>query len=289
MKREILEQVRRYVLILFGSALFAIGFDLFLEPNNINCGGVSGLAMVVLHLWDFTTIGIFSALINVPLFLLGLKKVGAQFFFGSLVGMLSSSLMIDWFAKILPAIHTDMLVSSLFGGAMIGAGLGIVFAEGASTGGTDILGRLLKRVMRNVPIGKVMLMLDIVVITLTGVVFRDINSTLYSAITLTVSSIVLDKVVYGADYSKVAWIITDQYEEISTHIDTELDRGVTLVNAQGFYTRKDKFILLCAIKRKQVAELKELVHKYDPKAFVILQDAHQVLGDGFKRYDINDL
>lgn len=289
MKYKVLGEVRRYVLIVFGSAMFALGFDLFLSPNGINCGGISGFAMVILNVWDFTSIGVLSAAINIPLFILGLKKVGKQFFFGSLIGMTVSSVLIDYLAPILPVMHIDMMVSALLGGAVTGAGLGIVFAEGASTGGTDILGRLLKRVMRNVPIGKVMLMMDIVVITLTGVVFKDINNALYSAITLTVSSVVLDKVVYGADYSKVAWIISDSFEEIATRIDKDLDRGVTLIDAQGFYTRKDKSILLCAMKRKQVAELKELVHSIDPSAFVILQDAHQVLGDGFKRYDINDL
>lgn len=289
MKYKVLGEVRRYVLIVFGSAMFALGFDLFLSPNGINCGGISGFAMVILNVWDFTSIGVLSAAINIPLFILGLKKVGKQFFFGSLIGMTVSSVLIDYLAPILPVMHIDMMVSALLGGAVTGAGLGIVFAEGASTGGTDILGRLLKRVMRNVPIGKVMLMMDIVVITLTGVVFKDVNNALYSAITLTVSSVVLDKVVYGADYSKVAWIISDSFEEIATRIDKDLDRGVTLIDAQGFYTRKDKSILLCAMKRKQVAELKELVHSIDPNAFVILQDAHQVLGDGFKRYDINDL
>ncbi len=289
MKYKVLGEARRYALIVFGSAMFALGFDLFLSPNGINCGGISGLAMVILNVWDFTSIGVLSAAINIPLFILGLKKVGRQFFFGSLIGMTVSSVLIDYLAPILPVMHIDMMVSALLGGAVTGAGLGIVFAEGASTGGTDILGRLLKRVMRNVPIGKVMLMMDIVVITLTGVVFKDVNNTLYSAITLTVSSLVLDKVVYGADYSKVAWIISDSFEEIATRIDKDLDRGVTLIDAQGFYTRKDKSILLCAMKRKQVAELKELVHSIDPNAFVILQDAHQVLGDGFKRYDINDL
>lgn len=276
-------------IILFGSGLFALGFDLFLAPNNINCGGVSGLSMVILHLKEFTTIGVLNALINVPLFLMGLKTVGKKFFFGSLVGMLFSSWAIDFFAKILPAFQTDVLVSAIFGGAMIGAGLGIVFAAEASTGGTDILGRLLKRVMRNVPIGKVMLMMDVIIITMTGIVFRDINNTLYSAITLYISSVVMDGVVYGMDYSKVAWIISDEYEEIAAHIDSDLGRGITMMDSKGFYARKDKAVLLCALKRRQVAELKELVHNIDPNAFVILQDAHQVLGDGFKRYDKNDL
>jgi uncharacterized membrane-anchored protein YitT (DUF2179 family) len=281
--------VRRIAVILFGSALFALGFDLFLAPNDINCGGVSGLAMVILRLNDFTTIGILCALINVPLFLLGLKAVGKKFFAGSLIGMAFSSWLIDLLEDVLPVFQTDVLISAIFGGVMIGAGLGMVFAAEASTGGSDILGRLLKRVMPNMPIGKLMLMLDIIVIGLTGVVFKDINNTLYSAVTLYVSSVVIDGVVYGMDYSKVVWIISDEYEQIAAAIDSVLQRGITMVQAQGFYARKDKSILLCAVKRRQVAELKSLVHEIDPQAFVILQDAHQVLGDGFKRYDKNDL
>lgn len=289
MKSRLWKESSRMLAIVFGSGLFALGFDLFLDPNNINCGGVSGLAMVILHLKDFTTIGVLSALINIPLFLLGLKTVGKRFFVGSLVGMLFSSWAIDALAKILPAFETDVLISAIFGGVMIGAGLGIVFAAEASTGGTDILGRLLKRVLRNVPIGKVMLMMDVLIITLTGIVFHDINNTLYSAITLYISSVVMDGVVYGMDYSKVAWIISDEYEKIAVSIDSVLGRGITMMDSRGFYARRDKAVLLCAIKRRQVAELKELVHEIDPNAFVILQDAHQVLGDGFKRYDKNDL
>lgn len=276
-------------LILLGSAMFALGFDLFLEPNGINCGGVSGLAMVILKLKNFTTVGVLSAAINIPLFLLGLKQVGKRFFFGSLLGMLTSSLFIDLFAKFLPSFHTDVLVGAIFGGVIIGAGIGIVFCAEASTGGTDILGRLIKKVLRNIPIGKVMLAMDLIVVTLTGIVFKDINNALYSAITLYVSSMVLDAVVYGLDYSKVAWIVSDQYEQIAKAIDTELGRGITMIHSRGFYSRKDKSMLLCAIKKQQVAELKELVNDIDPDAFVILQEAHQVLGDGFKRYNKNDL
>lgn len=289
MKEKIWRGVARYSAIIIGSAMFALGFAMFLDPNHINCGGVSGLSMIILHLWDFTSIGVLSALLNLPLFLIGLKKVGWRFFFGSLVGMLVSSLLIDWFAVILPPMSIDKMLSAIFGGVLTGVGLGIVFAAEASTGGTDILGRLLKRISPNVPIGKMMLLIDIFVITLTGIVFQDIESTLYSAITLTVSSIMIDKVVYSMDFSKVAWVISDHYEEISTAVCDQLDRGVTMIDAKGYYLRQPKSVLLCAVKRSQIAALKELVHSIDPNAFVILQDAHQVIGDGFKRYDKNDL
>ena len=161
----------------------------------------------------------------------------------------------------------------------------MVFLAGASTGGTDIVARLLKLKFRNFPIGKLMLCMDLLIAVATGVVYRQFTNTLYSVITLYLSSVMLDKVVYGFDYAKVALIISDKFEEIATAIDGKLDRGVTLLQGQGFYKRSDKYVLLSAVKKKQLAQLKELVMGIDPDAFIILQDAQQVLGDGFKRYD----
>lgn len=287
MKQTKAELFRKVLMIVFGSALFAVGFDLFLEPSGINCGGVSGIAMLVVYAVDskWLTVGILSAMINIPLFLLGFKQIGKYFFFGSLLGMLVSSLGFDLFAKILPVVEMDPLMAAIFGGVSVGAGLGLVFLAGASTGGTDIVARLLKLKLRNFPIGKLMLGMDLVIAVATGIVYKQFTNTLYSIVTLYLSSVVLDKVVYGMDYSKVALIISDKYEEIAIAIDTRLDRGVTLLRGQGFYKRSDKYVLLSAIKRKQLAQLKELVMTIDPAAFIILQDAQQVLGDGFKRYD----
>ena len=237
----------------------------------------------------FLTVGILSALINLPLFFFGYHKIGKLFFFGSLLGMVVTSVGFDLFARILPIPKTEPLVAAIFGGVIIGAGLGIVFIAGASTGGVDIVARLLKLKFRNFPIGKILLCMDLCTAVATGIVYGEFNNTLYSVITLVLSSFVLDKVVYGMDYAKVALIISDRYEEIAQAIDTQLDRGVTLLHGQGFYLRSDKFVLLSAVKRKQLAQLKDLVMSIDPSAFIILQDAHQVLGDGFKRYDRNEL
>ena len=235
------------------------------------------------------TVGILSAVINIPLFFFGYRQIGKYFFFGSMLGMAVSSVCFDLFARILPIPVVDPLVACIFGGIMIGGGLGIVFIGGASTGGVDIVARLLKLKFRNFPIGKILLAMDLCTAVATGIVYREFNNTLYSAITLFLSSVVLDKVVYGLDYAKVALIISDKYEEIAVAIDSQLDRGVTLLQGQGFYKRSDKYVLLSAVKRKQLAQLKELVMTIDPNAFIILQDAHQVLGDGFKRYDRNEL
>ena len=283
--------LRNLLMIAVGSAIFSLGFDLFLEPAGISCGGVSGIAMLIVYATKskFLTVGILSALINLPLFFFGYHKIGKLFFFGSLLGMVVTSVGFDLFARILPIPKTEPLVAAIFGGVIIGAGLGIVFIAGASTGGVDIVARLLKLKFRNFPIGKILLCMDLCTAVATGIVYGEFNNTLYSVITLVLSSFVLDKVVYGMDYAKVALIISDRYEEIAQAIDTQLDRGVTLLHGQGFYLRSDKFVLLSAIKRKQLAQLKDLVMSIDPSAFIILQDAHQVLGDGFKRYDRNEL
>ena len=287
MKQAKSELIRNILMIFFGSTLFALGFDLFLEPSGISCGGVSGIAMLVVYTTQskWLTVGLLSAMINIPLFFFGYKQIGKYFFFGSMFGMLISSIGFDLFAKILPVVTMDPLVAAIFGGVTIGVGLGVVFLAGASTGGADIVARLLKLKLRNFPIGKLMLCMDLAIAVATGVVYRQFTNTLYSIVTLYLSSIMLDKVVYGFDYAKVALIISDKYEEIAAAIDARLDRGVTLLQGQGFYKRNDKYVLLSAVKRKQLAQLKELVMTIDPAAFIILQDAQQVLGDGFKRYD----
>ena len=290
-KRSGLRSVLRSIfMIAVGSALFSLGFDLFLEPAGINCGGVSGIAMLVIYAAQpkFLTVGILSAIINLPLFFFGYRKIGKLFFFGSLLGMVVTSVCFDLFL-LLPVPQTEPIMAAIFGGVTIGAGLGIVFLAGASTGGVDIVARLLKLKFRNFPIGKILLCMDLCTAVATGIVYKQFNNTLYSVVTLVISSTILDKVVYGMDYSKVALIISDRYEEIARAIDTQLDRGVTLLRGQGYYTRTDKFVILSAVKRKQLAQLKELVMAIDPSAFIILQDAHQVLGDGFKRYDRNEL
>ena len=287
-KKEI---IRNMLMVILGSATFSLGFDLFLDPNGITCGGVSGIAQLVIYSIDqpVITIGVLSALINVPLFLLGYKNIGKYFFFSSLLGMVVTSVCFDLFAAVIPVPEVDPLLAAIFGGVIIGAGLGLVFLAGASTGGTDILARLMKLKLRNFPIGKLLLGMDLCIAAALGFVYGEFTSVLYSIVALYLCSVVLDKVVYGMDFAKVALIITEKHEEISAAICDKLDRGVTLLRGMGYYVREDKLVVLSAVKRQQLAELKELVMEIDPKAFIILQDAHQVLGDGFKRYDRNEL
>ena len=271
-----------------GSTIFALGFSLFLSPNDMSAGGISGLALIFVELTGLGTVGILSILINLPLFILGGLKIGKKFFVGSLLGMVLSSLLIDLFAMI-PFPVLEPLISVLYGGVICGAGLGIVFISGTSTGGSDILIRLLKLKCRNVPIGQISLCFDALVVILTGIVFQDVTKSLYTGVTVFLCSQVIDAVVYRFDYSKVALIISSEHQKIADAIGKKLDRGATLLHGEGSYTHREMKVVLAAVKKQQVAELKELVMDIDPKAFVIVQEAHQVLGDGFSRYSKDSL
>lgn len=276
------------IVTIVGSAIFSLGFSFFLLPNDISPGGISGLALVVTELLGFGKVGSLSILINLPLFILGGMKIGRRFFVGSLIGMLLSSVLIDAFSLIgVPAV--EPLLGVLYGGTVCGLGLGMVFVTGTSTGGSDILIRLLKLRYRNVPIGQISIWFDAVVVVLTGIVFRDLTKALYTGVTVFVVGKVIDAVVYRFDYSKVALIITSEYDAIAEAIGTKLDRGATFLHGEGSYSHKKTKVVLAAVKKQQITELKELVMELDPNAFVIVQEAHQVLGDGFSHYSKHSL
>lgn len=288
MKNKVLDGLKSLLWITLGSGIFALGFAMFLAPHQIGAGGISGLAVVINYYLPFLSVGVISLVVNIPLFIAGHKFVGRKFFWGSLAGMAISSVLIDLFALI-PAVEAEPLVGAIFGGLMVGAGCGIVFMQGASTGGVDIIGRLLKYYFRNLSLGKLMLAVDMTIAVITALAFRDINKGLYCAVALYVSSVALDAVVYSFDFSHVAFVVTDYSEDIRDAISEKLDRGCTFLKGEGAYTGQKKDVVYCAIKRRQAAELKELVMEIDPNAFLVLQDAHQVLGEGFERYSKHNL
>lgn len=274
--------------LIIGDVLFALGFNLFLTPHGLNAGGLSGLAMVLVHFFGFGTVGVVTAVFNLPLFIVGGKKLGKHFFFGSLLGMVVLSVAIDLLAW-LPTPEVEPLIASLYGGVICGVGLGMVFSSGASTGGSDIVVRLLKLRYQHVPIGIINICFDLCVAVLTGLVFRDVSRALYSGVAIFITGNVVDAVVYRFDYSKVALIISPYYGEIAKVITTQLERGATYLDGQGVYKGNDTKVILTAIKKQQLPELKRLVSEIDPDAFVIVQEAHQVLGDGFSRYSKGEL
>ncbi len=275
--------IKNYGKIAAGAALFGLGFNYFLIPNGLNAGGISGLSMVVVKLTGFGSVGLYTAAANLPLFLFAGKKLGKHFLLSSLFGMAVSACFIDAFSQLESPV-TEPLLGALYGGLLCGVGLGAVFSVGASTGGSDIIVRLIKYKKPDMPIGTISSMFDLSVSVLTGIVFRDITRTLYSGVTIFIAGRVIDAVVYRFDYSRVALIISSRYEQIADAITSKLARGVTYLYGEGYFAGKMTNVVLTAVKRQQLTELKSLVVDIDPDAFVIVQEAHQVLGDGFLRY-----
>ena len=269
--------------IFAGTGLFSVGFNMFLGPNNLNAGGLSGLAQLVVSVLDFGSVGLFVVLLNLPLFALAGIKVGKKFFLGSLAGMLSLTVTLEIFS-FLPAPQVDTLLAALYGGVMAGIGVGIVFMAGASTGGSDIVVRLLKLKMQHINIGTITICFDCMVVLLTGIVFQDITRALYSGVTVFVTGKVVDAVVYSFDYSKAVMIMSQQYEAVARTITNDLNRGATYLNGEGTYSGREMKVVFTVVKKQQLPELKRLVHEVDPHAFVVVQEAHQVLGEGFARY-----
>ena len=282
------KQYNWILVTIVGSAIFALGFSLFLMPNDMNPGGISGLAQVLVEVLGFGSVGTVAFLMNLPLFLLGGVKIGKKFFFGSFLGMTLSNALIDLLAAV-PFPVVEPLMGVLYGGVICGFGLGIVFMAGTSTGGSDILVRLLKLRYRNVPIGQISMAFDVIVVILTGLVFHDVSKALYTGLTAFLCGQMVDAVVYRFDYSKIVLIISSEYEKIARQIGMKLDRGATFLHGEGSYSHMETKVVLAAIKKHQLAELKELVTAIDPNAFIIVQEAHQVLGDGFSRYNKDSL
>lgn len=286
--KKLLPSVVWCLRIIVGASLFSLGFVLFLNPHSFNGGGISGLAQILVRLTGFGTVALWVGALNVPLFAIGGLRVGKKFFWGSVVGFLALTTALELFAW-LPIPYTDPLLACVYGGVLSGVGLGVVFTAGASTGGSDIIVRLLKLRWRNVPIGTINMGFDILVIVLTGLAFGDISKALYTGVTVFLSGKVLDMVVYSFDYSKVALIISAQHTQIAHAVMEKLGRGVTYLEGEGAYSHKSRKVILTAIKRHQLADLKQMVADIDPDAFVIVQEAHQVLGDGFSRYTRDSL
>ena len=283
MNRVAKQYVLPYLWITLASAVYAVGFNWCYEPNQIGFGGITGVGQIINHILPWAPIGTVVIILNIPLFLLGWKLLGGHLLVSSLYSMFISSIFID----ILHMLHTfepmEPILGCIFGGVIMGGSLGVVFLQGATTGGTDLIARLLKLKLAWLPMGRLLLAVDLLVIVAVAVAFRNIYSALYGVVALYISSFVMDQVLYGMDNAKVAYIISDCHEELTRRL-LELDRGVTLLQGKGAYSGRDKQVILCACARTQIIPVKRAVQEIDPDAFVIVCDAHEILGEGFGVY-----
>ena len=281
--------VRDYSWIFLGSVLYSLSFDWFYVPNQIGFGGLTALGMILNHLSPAIPIGTVVLVLNIPIFILGWKFLGGHTLVSSLFAMAATSVLVDLIAAIYAFPPMDPMLAAVFGGVSLGAALGMIFSKGATTGGTDLIARLLKLPFAWLPIGKLLLVVDLAMLLAVSIAFRSLESAMYGIISLYISTLVMDMVLYGLDQSKVAYIVTARPQEIAAEIDRQMDRGATFLHGEGSFSREEKLVLMCAFKQKQIVPLKALVHDLDPEAFLIVCDAHEVLGQGFRRYQKNDI
>ena len=288
-KPNLTRMVRDYAWIALGSLLYSLSFDWFYVPNQIGFGGLTALGMILNHLSPAIPIGTVVLVLNIPIFILGWKFLGGHTLVSSLFAMAATSVLVDLIAALYTFPPMDPMLAAVFGGVSLGTSLGMIFSKGATTGGTDLIARLLKLPFAWLPMGKLLMVVDLTMLLAVSVAFRSLESAMYGIIALYISTLVMDQVLYGLDKSKVAYIITSNPRPMAEEIDRQLDRGTTFLYGEGSFSGQNKLVLMCAFKQRQIVPLKALVHELDPQAFLIVCDAHEVLGLGFRRYQKNDL
>ena len=279
----VLRQIKKYVLIVLGCAVYGIGFQFFCFPNRIISGGVMGIAMIINALSGLP-VGVLTILMNVPLFLVAWKHFGLDFLIGSLVGMLLMSVFVDLLSVTGYSATSDPMLGAVIGGVLKGAGMGLVFCTGATTGGMDIVVKFLRQRYNHLNFGTLMLVIDVSVIVLYALILSAHNyeSAMYSLIAMFVSTKVIDLLLYGLDNSCICYIISGNSEALIREITSgRMHRGVTVLEGEGAYSHQKKHVIMCVIKRNQIPEVRRLVRSVDEHAFVIMTDAKNVFGNGF--------
>ncbi len=270
------------VKILAGAVMDAAGISMLLYPNGMITGGIMGISMILNKLFS-TPVGLLTIVFNVPLFIVAWRTLGLKFLVGSLLGMGLSSVLLDVFSLFTTIYITgNQLLAGIIGGAVSGLGMGIIYSAGGSTGGIDIVAKVLRRRYPYLNLGSIVMALNAVVFAIYGLALGKYEAAMYSVVTAFVSSRVIDTVLYGLDYSKICFIISEKGNEISELITRELHRGVTILPGRGAYSGHEKAVLLCAIKKQQILELKKIVRQADPDAFVIISESRDVMGNGFQ-------
>lgn len=265
---------------ILGAFIIAVAVSLFLLPNKLSSGGVAGIATITYYLLNMS-MGISMLLINIPLFLMSILKVGKAFFIKSVIGTISLSLFTDMLDKLAP-LTNDKFLACIYGGILMGVGTAILLKVNSSTGGSDLASYIAKAYKPTIKVGEIIAMLDIVIVALNMIFLREIEIGLYSAIAIYIMGKIIDILFEGIYFTKLIYIVSEKSEEISREIGKNIGRGTTGIYGKGMYTNKDKLILMCAVTRKDIAKTIQIIKKLDKKSFVIITNSREVLGLGFK-------
>lgn len=274
------------VFAIIGSALVGAALSIFVAPNDIAPGGVSGLAIALAYITPIR-VSIWTLALNIPLLLCAWRILGRRALIFTLISTVLLSVFIDLSEAFLPSYTNNPLLAACCGGVIAGLGIGLLFLRGISTGGTDLLALLLKRVFPNVPSGTLLMVIDATVVAIAVLIFRDIEVALYSAITIFITSKIVDAMAQGVDYAKVIYVVTARGDKVTEVLNTYTDRGCTIIPAFGGYTKDNKQVVITVTRRNVLSQTLRLIKQTDPAAFTFVMDSTEVHGEGFKRDDLS--
>ena len=284
-RKKLLGNLKIYGIITVGALISASGISLFLAPSDIVAGGISGVGIILHSLFKFP-IGVFMIIANIPIVFLGWKFVGRGFLAKTAYGTVMLSVFTD-ICSSFPPVTSDRLLASVFGGALVGAGMGLIFLIGATTGGVDVLAKILNKVFPAIDVGKCLFIIDFIIIFFGALIFSDVNLSLYGIISLLIASYLIDTFISVANSAKIAYIISDKHEKIACAIMNDLNRGLSGINVRGMYKNTTRIMLMCVLKKHELPRLRQIVSEADKNAFIIFIGAREVSGEGFKIYPIN--
>jgi len=276
-QRRIIELIQ----ILAGTAIMGIAIGMFLLPNQLSSGGFTGIATIIFYLFKLP-VGTVVLILNIPLFIWAFYKIGRTFFIKGVAGTVLLSYFIDFFEKFEP-FTDDRFLACIYGGIIVGIGTAIILKANASTGGSELATHIIRQYNKNYKSSTVLVILDIIIVTVNMIFFREIEVGLYSAIVIYIMGKVIDIFFEGIYFTKIMYIVSDKHEEIAKEITKEIRRGVTGIEARGMYTNREKMMLFCVVSRNEVSEVKRIARKIDKKSFIIISNAREALGEGFKR------
>lgn len=281
MKRKLKSIITDLIFFILGCFIYSAAVTMFISSNEISPGGFTGIATVINYLFKVPS-GIMLLILNIPVLILGLIKFGGMFVIKTSFVTVLASFSLTVTDLLLPVFKIDKILAAVFGGILMGLGLSLVLLRGATTGGVDILAKLINKKFRHLTVGRIILIMDALVIAFAAFVYRNVESALYSVIALYSSTYIMDAMLYGADKGKIIYIVTEFPEAVCRDINNNLGRGVTLLTAKGGYTGKERSMLLCTVRRHEVSYVFDIIENRDRSAFIVVSDAGEIIGEGFK-------
>ena len=279
--KKIAKFICRYIVITFAACIYAVGISMFLDPNNLAPGGLTGATVILTRIIPIT-LGTLIVIMNIPIMILGAWKFGARFTLSTLYTLVVSSAFMEIFERMGYVVTHDKILAALVGGTLMGAGMGLCLRMETTTGGIDIIIKVLRQKYRQVKSGEMYLIIDGLILAAAALYFKDIEVSMYAGVAIVISTYILDKVLYGSDEAKLVYIVSNKRKIIATRMMVELNMGVTLVEGKGAYNMENTEVIMCVMHKQNLTKVRNLVSEVDPEAFMIVSSATEVFGEGFK-------